>query len=321
MTDVAPFDEEYIDKKAAEFSNWGRWGAADELGTLNFVSPEDIVTAAGLVRRGAVFSLATPFELTGPQQPGRGRNPRRFNPIHTMLRDGGDVASGAVLGTDDAVFMSLQCGTQWDSLAHRFWRGKMYNDRGTELVTSFGAQKNSIDKVAGKIVGRGVLLDLARYKDKPWLEGGEAIYTEDLDGCAEKQGVEVRRGDFVLIRTGEIAMVKAQGEWGDYTQSPAPGLSLTTAQWFYEHEVAAMAADTMGTEVLPNETVGDPKLVNQPLHSVLLTRTGLTIGEIFDLEDLAADCAEDGVFEFMFVAPALPFTGAVGSPTNPLAIK
>lgn len=314
-------DEHYIDEWANRLSNWGRWGSDDQAGTLNFVAPDDIVAATRLVTKGKVFSLAVPFELSGPQQPGKGRNPRRWNPIHTMLRDGGDVATGQVLGTDDAIYMPLQCGTQWDSLAHRFWRGKMYNDRGTECVTSFGANYNSIDKVHDRVVGRGVLLDIARYKKKPWLELGEAIYADDLDGCAAAQGVEVRRADFVLIRTGEIAMVQERGEWGDYVQAPAPGLSVTTADWFFRHEVAAVAADTMGVEVLPNETVGDPKLVNQPWHSIMLTRTGLTIGEIFDLEALAQDCDTDGVYEFLFVAPPIPFTRAVGSPVNPIAIK
>lgn len=311
------YDADYINKMAEELCNWGKWGPDDEFGTLNYITPEMIAKAASLVKKGKTFSLAIPFGSGGPQIPGN----RRWNPIHTMLRDGGDINIGMVLGADDAIYMPLQCATQWDSLAHRFWNKKMYNNRGTELVTSFGAQKNSIDKVANKIHGRGVLLDIARYKSKRWLEGSEPIYTEDLDGAAAKQNVKVGTGDILYIRTGQMAEVADRGSWGNYITSPAPGLSITTATWFYEKQIAAFALDTMGTEVLPNETVGDRALVNQPLHSILLTRTGMTIGEIFDFEALAEDCAQDGVWEFLTVAPPIPFTAAVGAPVNPIAIK
>lgn len=318
------YDVAYINEMAEKLSNWGKWGKDDEAGALNYITPETIVQAASLVKKGKVFSCAVPYGPEGPQLGERStlEGPtHRWNPIHTMLRDGGDVERGLFLGTDDAIYMPLQCGTQWDSLAHRFWNKKMYNNRGTELVTSIGALKNSIDKVPDKFVGRGVLLDIARYKRKRWLEGAEAIYTEDLEGAAKMGNVEVRRGDIVFIRTGQLAEVADRGEWGNYITSPAPGLSITTAAWFYEKEIAAFAVDTMGTEVLPNETEGDRKVVNQPLHSILLTRAGITIGEIFDFEALAEDCAEDGVYEFMVVAPPIPFTGAVGSPVNPIAIK
>jgi kynurenine formamidase len=125
------------------------------------------------------------------------------------------------------------------------------------------------------------------------------------------------RGDIVLIRTGQIAQVRSEGSWGSYSGGPAPGLSLTVAEWLATHEVAGYATDTWGTEVIPNETTD----VFQPLHCVVIVNMGMLVGEIFDLEALADDCAEDGVYEFMFVAPPLPITGAVGSPINPQAIK
>ena len=130
-------------------------------------------------------------------------------------------------------------------------------------------------------------------------------------------GVEVDRGDIVLVRTGQLAMCKSRGSWAGYNGGDAPGLSLTCAEWIYRKEIAGYATDTWGTEVIPNETPD----VFQPIHCVSLVHTGVLVGEIFDLEGLAADCAADGVYEFFFVAPPLPITGAVGSPINPQAIK
>lgn len=304
---------------AKQYRNWGKWGTADELGTLNYITPEKVVAAARLVRRGTVISLAIPFDSNGPQSGFGGRT----NPLHYMLQDGGDVASGAqdfipgLRYCDDAVTMPLQCATQWDALSHIYFDGKMYNDRGPELVTSSGARANSIDKLRSKIVSRGVLLDIPRYRGKPWLEPGEAIYPADLDGAAAKEQVQVESGDIVLIRTGQLAQVRATGSWGQYAGGPAPGLSLTVAEWLAKHEIAGYATDTWGTEVIPNETPD----VFQPLHCVAIVNMGMLVGEIFDLEELATDGAGDGIYAFLFVAPPLPITGAVGSPINPQAIK
>jgi kynurenine formamidase len=304
---------------ARQYRNWGKWGADDELGTLNYITPDKIVAAAALVRRGKVFSLAIPFDQKGPQSGFAGRT----NPLHFMLQDGGDIANGAqdfipgLRYCDDAITMPLQCATQWDALAHIYFDGKMYNDRGPELVNSNGARANSIDKLKAKVVSRGVLLDMPRLKQKPWLESGEAIHPADLDAAAKREKVAIGRGDIVLIRTGQIAQVRADGGWGQYAGGSAPGLSLTVAEWLAKNEIAGYATDTWGTEVIPNETPD----VFQPLHCVAIVNMGMLVGEIFDLEELAADCAGDGVYEFMFVAPPLPVTGAVGSPINPQAIK
>ena len=310
---------ETVRELALKYRNWGRWGTDDELGTLNHVTPEKVVEAARLVKQGRVLSLSIAFDSNGPQTGFGGRT----NPVHYMLQDGGDVASGAqdylpgLRYCDDAVSMPLQCATQWDALSHIYFDGKMYNDRGPELVNSNGAQANSIDKMKEKIVSRGVLLDIPRQRAKDWLEPGEAIYPADLDAAAEAAGIQVGTGDIALIRTGQIAQVRSQGSWGQYAGGPAPGLSLSCAGWLAEHEIAGYATDTWGTEVIPNETED----VFQPLHCVAIVNMGMLVGEIFDLEGLAADCAQDGVYEFMFVAPPLAITGAVGSPINPQAIK
>lgn len=301
------------------YRNWGKWGPDDELGTLNYITPEMIVKAARLVRRGAVFSLAIPFDSRGPQI----NQPRRFNPIHKMILTGTDFTTGAVKRpggagfADDMVIMPLQCATQWDALSHCFLDGKLYNGYDANLVSSEGAQKNGIEKMARGVVARGVLLDVARVKGVEWLDPGYAITTEDLEAAVRAHGVTVGTGDALLIRTGQMAMCRTRGGWGDYAGGDAPGLSFKTAGWINARQIAAVATDTWGMEVRPNEIPDS----YQPLHQVLIPNMGLLVGEIFHLEELAADCAKDKTYEFLFVAPPLPITGAVGSPVNPLAIK
>lgn len=313
------FSMDDVKALADKYKNWGRWGDDDQLGTLNYITPQKIVDASGLVKQGKVVSLAIPFDDNGPQTGSFGR----FNPIHFMLQDGGDVSIGAqdhlpnIQYTDDAVTMPLQCATQWDALAHILYRGKMYNGYEAHHVNSTGAKKNGMENAKDKIVSRGILLDIPRYKGKQWLEPGEAVYPEDLDGAAAMGKVSVGTGDIVLVRTGQIGQVRADGSWGEYSGGSAPGLGVDCAQWICEHEIAGYATDTWGTEVIPNETPD----IFQPLHMILIVHAGVLVGEIFDLEGLAEDCANDGVYEFLFVAPPLPITGAVGSPINPQAIK
>jgi kynurenine formamidase len=309
----------------AKHSNWGRWGENDERGTLNHVTPDAIRRAAGLVRRGRPISLALPFDEHGPQTGGF----NRFNPIHLMTRDGADVIANTAIrdfyggqdryfrGTDDLVILPLQSGTQWDSLAHVVFENKIYNGYDADRVSSKGALSNGVTNAADGMVGRGVLLDLPRAMGVPWLEPGTAIGADDLDRAAARQHVEIGTGDFVFVRTGAMAQVRARGTWGDYAGGPAPGLGLQSVDWVADHELAAIATDTWGMEVLPNETPD----VFQPLHIVFIVHLGLWVGEIWDLEGLAEDCAGDGVYEFLFCGPPLPFTHAVASPLNPMAIK
>lgn len=306
------------------YSNWGRWGPGDELGTLNFITPERVAAGSREVRRGDVYSLAIPFGSDGPQKGGLGR----FNPIHLMMRDGGDALSGAfrdvyggrdlhIRGTDDMVIMPLQCATQWDSLAHIIHGDRLYNGYSAAEVSSSGAKRNGIDKAKAKIAGRGVLLDIPRMKGLPWLEPGHGITSADLDEAAERQGVQVAEGDIVLVRTGQMAQVAERGDWGDYAGGPAPGLALDSLEWIWTHRVAAVATDTWGVEVLPNET---PEIF-QPFHIVSIVYMGLLLGEIFNLEELAEACAADGRYAFFLAGLPLPITGAVGSPVNPMAVK
>lgn len=312
-----------VKKAARRYSNWGRWGKNDEIGTLNFTTPEDIVAAAQLVRKGKVISLALNYDQKGPQG-AKSKYPAlgRFNPIHLMTRTGTDAYSGVldkrgIRGTDDIIIMPLQCGTQWDGLGHIMFEDNMWNGYDCREVTSAGAQKAGIEKTKEKMIGRGVLLDVARAMGHEFLPDGFAITNEVLDYTAEVQGVDVRRGDFVLVHTGHVQRCLTNESWDGYSGGDAPGFAFETVEWLHRKEIAGVATDTWGAEVRPNQTED----TNQPWHWIVIPMMGLTVGEIFHLNELALDCANDGIYEFLFVAPALPITGAVGSPVNPLAIK
>jgi kynurenine formamidase len=309
---------------AEKFKNWGKWGPKDEIGTLNYTQAEDIVAAARLVKKGKVLSLALNFDQHGPQG-AKSKYPAmgRINPVHTMLRTGTDAYAGVldhrgIRAADDMVVMPLQCGTQWDGLGHIFYENYMWNGYDCREVTSNGAQKCGIEKTKSKMVGRGVFLDVARALGKKWLDDGYGITIADLDKTAKMQGVTVKRGDFVVVRTGQMEAKLEAGSWDGYPGGDAPGFSFETLEWIKRTELAALASDTWGCEVRPNES---EQGINQPWHWITIPIMGMTMGEIFYVKELAEDCAADQTYEFLFVAPAIPITGAVGSPTNPLAIK
>ncbi len=307
---------------AKRCSNWGRWGADDVLGTMNFLDDAKRVEGAGLIRRGASFSLSQSFDTDGPQKGWR----RRTNPVHTMLDTGTDAERGVqgfphgLGGADDVIAMPLQASTQWDGLGHIFDHGLAWNGRRAgDVVTSEGDAVTGIETVAALIAGRGVLLDVGRAVGVDGeLPDGFAITAEHLEAAIASQGESARvgRGDLVVVRTGRLARARREG-WGDYAGGDSPGLSFTTADWLHGSEIAGIATDTWGFEVRPNEF----DVAFQPLHQVCIPNIGLFIGEMWDLDALAADCAADGVWDFFLTAAPLPVTGAVGAPVNPIAVK
>jgi kynurenine formamidase len=313
-------DKAAIYEASKKLSNWGRWGKDDQIGTLNNVTPEDVINAGKLIKRGKVFALG--LSLKEPIQSGLFGG--RWNPIHTMLATGTDAAAGNqdvpfpyLRYADDAINMPCQASTQWDALCHIFMDDKMYNGHDASLVDARGAKKNGIEHVRDKMVGRGVLLDMARHKGVDSLDDGYAISNADLDECAKKQGVEIRKGDFVIVRTGHQERCLKKQDWNGYAGGDAPGFAFETCYWIREKDIAAICTDTWGCEVRPNET----KDANQPWHWVVIPAIGISMGEIFYLKELAEDCAQDHVYEFFFTAPPLHLPGAAGSPINPQAIK
>jgi kynurenine formamidase len=322
METITPTAEQAIAAAAARYRNWGRWGPDDRLGTVNFIDEAKRRQAAGLVRRGVSVSLSQSFDTDGPQKGWR----RRTNPVHTMTDTGTDAAAGkqgfphGIGGADDVIAMPLQCSTQWDGLGHIFDHGTAWNGRPAgDVVTSDGDLVTGIEHLASSIVSRGVLLDVGRVVGEDGeLPDGFAITEEHLQATIAAQGStsQVGRGDIVLVRTGRLTRARREG-WHDYAGGASPGLSFWTAGWLHSTEIAAIATDTWGFEVRPNEFPN----AFQPLHQVAIPNIGLLIGEMWDLDALAEDCAGDGVYEFLLAAGPLKVTGAVGAPLNPLAVR
>ncbi len=316
-------DGDVLEDYLTRYSNWGRWGPADQRGTANFVTPAMVRGAADLVVDGEVCSLALPLDQRGPQRGANGR----FNCLRYSTSTGGDHALGVqtwngapfprdIGFADDAIVLHLHSGTHWDSLAHVFHRGRMYNGFPAADVTAEGATRNGAEQLRDRLVGRGVLLDVARAQGVPWLEDGYPITPTDLEAAARFGGVGVGEGDIVLVRTGQMARCLQQG-WGDYAGGDAPGLSLTTIPWLADRRVASVATDTWGVEVRPNELPG----AYQPFHLVAVVYMGLLLGEMFQLEHLAAASARDGRYACMIAAPPLAVTGSAGAPPAPVAIR
>jgi len=299
---------------AKRVNNWGRWGKDDEIGTVNLITPEVRRRAVAAVRTGKSFSLALPLsESEGVQL---GIMPGRINPVRTMSQINtpftGDPADFCT--SDDMVVMGLQCATHWDGLGHVSYDNRIYNGYPASSITAFGASLCGIHKIA-TLISRGVLLDVARAKGVTRLDAGYAITADDLDAAADLGRVNVQSGDVVLVRTGQMEFL-AHGDKVNYT-TPAPGLSTKTVEWFHRHDVAAVATDTLPFEVWPCERED----VILPVHLLHLVEMGMTQGQNFVLDALAADCADDGQYDFLLDASPLPFTNAVGSPVNPIAVK
>ena len=282
---------------AAKVRNWGRWGDDDRIGTLNLIDAEARRRAAASVTSGRALSLAIPLSINGPQM---GFIGKRQNPLHTMLEinDPSILDAEGPRFSDDMIVLTLQAATHWDGLAHASYDDKLYNGYPADSITAVGSTILGIDHVK-TLVGRGVLLDVARAKGVDQLDGG----------------VEVLPGDVVLIRTGVMQLLKA-GDKLNYNMT-APGPSLQTVEWFRSHDVAAVAVDHGTFEVFPSEVETMPL----PVHLLHLVDMGMTQGQHWDLEELAADCADDGQYSFLLSASPEPVEMGVGSPVNPVAVK
>ncbi len=298
-----------------KLSNWGRWGDSDRVGTLNHLTPERVKAASSSIRSGRMVSLSLPLGNTGPQMGLGGR----INPVHTMSMTPADFSKHpkGMVFADDFIFMPLQAATQWDGLAHVGYDGLMYNGVPAETVAARGGSSDlSVEHVAQHgIAGRGVLLDIARYLDVDRLEAGQTITREMLEQTAERQGTRVEKGDVVLFRTGWMRCFTVDGDAARYWNGE-PGIGLDCCAWLHENEIAAVASDNWGIEVMPPDAAS----AATDVHAVLIRDMGMTLGELFVLDELAEACAEREDWSFFFSAPALRVIGGVGSPITPLAI-
>ncbi len=304
---------DHLKQLAARVSNTGRWGADDERGTLNLIDAAAVLRGVAAARQGRTFSLAIPFDEDGPQT---GAVPGRENPRRTMLSVNapytGDPAD--FCANDDAVAMGVQAATHWDALAHVSYEGRLYNGIDASVVDERGAGRLGIENF-GPVVSRGVLADVARVHGVDHFDGGYAVTGDDLDVATTQSGVPVEPGDVLLVRTGQMHFLR-EGDPARFA-NPSPGLSTQSVEWLHDHDVAAVATDTLVFEVWPPE---DPAVL-LPVHLLHLVDMGMPQGQLWALDDLAADCAADGQYDFLLCATPLPLTRSVGGAVAPTAIK
>ncbi len=284
---------------------WGRWGANDERGALNRLTPQATLRGLATVRSGITVSLAVPL------QAGKGPIAGRRTPLqHFMVRDGGDYAAGlAERGfgfADDCVVMSTHGNTHLDALAHVWQDRRMWNGHPADLVTSRGARRCGIDRV-GPVVTRGIVADLAAAGG-PCQDDGHAITPDELRGAVEATRCRPAPGDALLVRTGWLARWRA----GEATELRWAGLHPDCAGWIDDQGFVLVGADNIAVEAGPSRDPADAA----PLHVELIRNRGVYLMELLDLEELAGR----GRPEFLLVVSPLPLVGGVGSPVNPVAV-
>ena len=292
-----------VEAMLTKLSNWGRWGAADERGALNLITPAKSLQAAALVKDGVSVSLA--HDVTKQ----RADDSPAFE--HKMLETGANSKTGAsdYYGVQYHGFTV----THLDALCHVFWNGKMFNGFSQQEVTGSGAGKLAVTRAKSGIVTRGVLVDLPRLLGKKYLEGNRAILPEDLDRWEKQSKLRVQPGDALLFRTGRWARRAAEGSW-DIMKNSA-GLHASCLPWLKQRDVAVVGSD-LATDVMPS---GIASIV-LPVHLVLINGMGVPILDNLDLEAVSDAAAQRGRAEFLLTVAPLPVEGGTGSPVNPIAI-
>ena len=305
---------EEFDRIFESVKNWGRWGPDDQLGTMNLITPERVRAAAALVRSGRRVSMQIPINKTaGPDNP---------NPAIHMVTQGHDIdigSSGLRFGLD---FLGMachgDCHTHVDALCHISYKGLTYNGKpAEEVLTSKGATTLDIARIGEVgVVGRGVLLDLPRFRGVKWLEPGEAVTRAELEACEQAEGVHVGEGDIFVYRTGHHRRRLELGAWDNGPDGEGKaGLHVDTVPWMHERGIAAFLPDGDG-EAVPSCVDG----MTYPIHPLQIVAMGMLTADSLQFEDLARACEEEGRFEFMVVGLPLRLPGGTGSPWNPIAI-
>jgi kynurenine formamidase len=303
-------------------TNWGKWGPDDEVGSLNYLTPEVVVKAAGSITSGKTFTLQVKMANPegDPVWPGRS-GAVRINVMdegHFMAGKGVETAGGAHYA-DDYMTCFLQGSTQYDALGHVWFDGQIWN--GYDAKTTIGGlSKASVCPIAEKgVVGRGILLDIARWREKDVLDVGETFTHEDLLACAVAQGTEIEPRDILLLRTGWIGKFYRVSREEFYGEFIEPGLTYSPelVEWFQRMEIPNIVTDTIANEVTVDPVSG----CVLPLHNALMRNLGVTLTEIAWLDDLADDCAEDGQYTFFYTAAPLKIVNGTGAPVNPVVIK
>lgn len=310
----APVTSAWMEQVFQQTRNWGRWGADDQRGALNFITPEKRRAAAALVRDGAAVSCARDLALEPSAE-----NPR---PAHHHMLVAGDVAGPGSLragmgGTGDYVGVAFHgfATSHIDALCHIVVGGRLFNGYDASEVRSTGAAKDSIEAARDGIAGRGVLLDVPRLRGVDWLEPREAIGPDELERAEEVAGLRVGEGDVLLVATGRDARRAKHGPWDVQTGGLA-GLSPRCIPWLAERRVAVLGCDGVSDPMPASSIAGWPL----PIHQCCLAGMGVHLLDNLALAELSNACAERSRWEFFFVVAPLRIPGGTGSPVNPIAI-
>lgn len=303
-------------------TNWGRWGDDDEIGCLNYLTPEEVLRGVAQVKSGKVFTLGVKMGAPGgdPVWPGRSGATRLMTQDRSHYTAGKlEPLKGGLEYADDYVTAFLQGSSQYDALGHTWYGDQIYNGYNADTTTG-GMAKCGVDKLAERgIVGRGVLIDVARHRGKDALEPAETFGVEDLEAAAEAQGTEIQPHDNLLIRTGWLNIYYTQGKDKFYENFVEPGLTFSPklVRWFHEKEIVSLSTDTIANEVTVEPETG----IVLPLHAALMRNLGVLFSEILWFEELAKDCAEDGQWSFLYAAAPINVVGGTGAPVNPVVVK
>lgn len=290
-------------------SNWGRWGTSDERGTLHLLTPERVTDAAALVHEGRSVTLSLPLNTELAVH-----NPVPADHHMTLLGEPAESHEPVHFIKDYVGLDYHNDGhTHIDALCHVAYKGSLYNGKPEDAVTDDGASVNTIEVLRDGLVGRGVLLDVPRLRGVSWLEPGEHIFGEDLEAAERAQGVEVREGDILLVRTGHPKRLAELGPWN--TPEAKAGLHPTAMRFVAERGVAVLGSDG-NNDTAPSSTEG----VGFPIHVLALTAMGVHLLDYLQFEDARVVCESARRWEFLFAAAPLRIIGGTGSPLNPVAV-
>lgn len=302
--------EEYASYKT-RFSNWGRWGEDDQLGTLNHITDDRVKYAASLITEGLSVSCANPIatdQVVSNQQ----RNPRPAD--HRMMV--GSDSSGDYIG----VAFHGYVNTHIDALCHIFTGdsstgGRLYNDRDPSLVTDAGALTNSVDYWKNGIVTRGVLYDIPTMRSQEYVAPDEPIEGWHLEDWAKSVGIQPRPGDAVLVRSGCDAFWRANENF-EFSHPPAtPGNGPSVIEYLYDNDASLLGWDLQEAGY---KHFDYPARI--PIHEVVIPYMGLPLLDNANFDELSSTCKETGRYEFMLVISPLVIRGGTGSPVNPIAL-
>jgi kynurenine formamidase len=322
MTDTAAQSTNLEELLADLPKNWGRWGGEDEIGCLNYLTPQEVLRGIKHVKSGKVFTLGVPIGSPGgdPVWPGRSAATRLMTQDRSHYTAGKlQPLKGGLEYADDYITAFLQGSSQYDALGHTWYGDEIYNGFPAETTTG-GMAKCGVDKLAKRgIVGRGVLIDMARHRGKDSLEPAETFGVDDLEAAAEAQGVTIEPHDNLLIRTGWLKIFYDKGPEVFYKKFVEPGLTFSPelVRWFHEKEIVSLSTDTIANEVTAEPETG----IFLPLHAALMRNLGLLFSEILWFEELAEDCVSDGEWAFLYAAAPINVVGGTGAPVNPVVVK